>query len=107
MDLADAIEALGVGGAAGHLLVQRLQLPLAFGVADLAQRQVAPLLGVDEAGHVLVGVAIDEDPPRRGQLLEARGQVHHVADRGVGRRREPMRPVMARPEAMPIRMVHG
>ena len=84
VDLADAVEALGVGGAARHLLVQGFQLTLPLGVADLAQRQVTTLLGVDEARHVLVGVAVDQDASRRGQLLQTRGQVHHVADRGVG-----------------------
>ena len=84
MELADLVEPLGVGGAAGHLLVQRLQLALALGVVDLAQGQVALLVGLDEAGDVLVGVAVDEDLARRRQLLQPRGEVHHVADGRVG-----------------------
>ena len=84
MDPADLMEQLGVVLGHRQALVQRLELTLALGVADFLDRHVAALAAVHESADVLPGVPVDQDPLGRAELLQARGQVHHVADRGVG-----------------------
>jgi hypothetical protein len=83
VDLADPERELARFGSLQEGVVQPLELGLACVVDHLLVEERAHLASFEEYLHVFECVAIDEHVAGCAVLLQPRGEVHDVPDRGI------------------------